>query len=765
MTAKANVAARLLLAALIVSSAQADTLIWTNTGGSSWTSGANWSTGNPPGSHDDAQFGADPKGKSAVGISMSSASLNNGGNNEAVGAVEQTLARTSNLIITNSSSSAVGVFTLNGTTVNNVTNVILRNASSANLTLADGSSKTMGIVLGNSIENIVSLDGSGNLTISAVISNGRGTTPLTFAGSGSGATAITGTNNTFKGSIQVTGAEVDFSGDGSLGNAANNLTVNGGRLGIAKATAVTISSSRRIFLGTNSTGVNTGSSLSAPGAAGILTYNGVLADIPDLTGALVKQGAGTLALGGVSTFSGNVSINNGTVQLTTGNNRLPIDTTVYFGESSSGNLGTFDLNGNSQQISGLNSTLGINSNVFAKNTVTNSSATTVSTLTLTGSGTYTYGDGSINNSGIITGSINLIWAGSGSQSLGDTNSAFSGALAVQQGTLAVPIVNDDSINGPLGNSTNPVTLGSGGGTGTLEYTGSAASSTKRFILAAKGTGCFQIDTSGATLTVSGVISGSNGSLQKSGPGTLVLNNVEEYSGNTAITGGTLALGRAGSIAVSKNIILGAGAAFDVSALDGFVLGSSQMLSNNDSTAVLNGKITTGFGTVSLTYAAGTPVFTVTNGTLTLSAETTFEINNTGTALALGSYKLISTNVNGSGFISGSTLPSVAVSGSGVAAGATCLLQLIAGELYLVVSSTINTTPPVLTNNVKNGSLKLAWPSDHTGWRLLVQTNNLAKGISLNTNDWAAVPGSSTTNQVSIPLNATNPAEFYRLLYP
>jgi hypothetical protein len=94
-----------------------------------------------------------------------------------------------------------------------------------------------------------------------------------------------------------------------------------------------------------------------------------------------------------------------------------------------------------------------------------------------------------------------------------------------------------------------------------------------------------------------------------------------------------------------------------------------------------------------------------------------------------------------------------------------LLQLIAGELYLVVSSTINTTPPVLTNNVKNGSLKLAWPSDHTGWRLLVQTNNLAKGISLNTNDWAAVPGSSTTNQVSIPLNATNPAEFYRLIYP
>jgi hypothetical protein len=156
---------------------------------------------------------------------------------------------------------------------------------------------------------------------------------------------------------------------------------------------------------------------------------------------------------------------------------------------------------------------------------------------------------------------------------------------------------------------------------------------------------------------------------------------------------------------------------------------------------------------------------VANGTLTLSTGTTFEVNNTGTSLALGNYKLISTNVTGSGFISGSTLPSAAVGGNGVNGGTSVSLQISAGELYLAVSSTVNTTPPALTNSVKNDSLKLAWPSDHTGWRLLVQTNNLAKGISLNTNDWLTVTGSAATNQVSIPLNATNASEFYRLVYP
>jgi hypothetical protein len=75
------------------------------------------------------------------------------------------------------------------------------------------------------------------------------------------------------------------------------------------------------------------------------------------------------------------------------------------------------------------------------------------------------------------------------------------------------------------------------------------------------------------------------------------------------------------------------------------------------------------------------------------------------------------------------------------------------------------TKPVLANSVSGGSLTLNWPLDHLGYRLLTQTNNLAKGVSANTNDWATVVGSSLTNTFTIPIVKTNLNQYYRLIYP
>jgi hypothetical protein len=47
----------------------------------------------------------------------------------------------------------------------------------------------------------------------------------------------------------------------------------------------------------------------------------------------------------------------------------------------------------------------------------------------------------------------------------------------------------------------------------------------------------------------------------------------------------------------------------------------------------------------------------------------------------------------------------------------------------------------------------------------MQTNNLAKDISLNTNDWGMVANSQQTNQIVLPVNPSLPTEFYRLVYP
>ena len=84
---------------------------------------------------------------------------------------------------------------------------------------------------------------------------------------------------------------------------------------------------------------------------------------------------------------------------------------------------------------------------------------------------------------------------------------------------------------------------------------------------------------------------------------------------------------------------------------------------------------------------------------------------------------------------------------------------------LTVANPISTVPTNLVWSVAGINLNLSWPSNRTGWRLLVQTNNLNLGISLDTNDWTTVPGSPLTNQINEPLDPALPLEFYRLIFP
>ena len=267
--------------------------------------------------------------------------------------------------------------------------------------------------------------------------------------------------------------------------------------------------------------------------------------------------------------------------------------------------------------------------------------------------------------------------------------------------------------------------------------------------------------SGVDLSVASIlnnwVSGPQ-SLTKAGNGVMVLSNANTYSGNTTISGGTLALAGGGSIANTPNIIIAGGATFDVSGLNPpFVLGSSQTLSNSTSTAIFNGNGSTGTGTMSLTYASGAPALTVTNGTLTLSSSTTFKINNTGAALGAGNYLLIAAQTGGA--VAG-PLPAAIVNGGGVVSGNSSALLLNNNQLYLQVAPPVNTTPTNLIVTMSGGSLNFSWPADHTGWAL--QSN----AVSLvNTGAWYNVPGSAGTNKIIIPINPRQPNVFYRMVYP
>jgi hypothetical protein len=75
----------------------------------------------------------------------------------------------------------------------------------------------------------------------------------------------------------------------------------------------------------------------------------------------------------------------------------------------------------------------------------------------------------------------------------------------------------------------------------------------------------------------------------------------------------------------------------------------------------------------------------------------------------------------------------------------------------------NTTPTnIYSAPINSTTLYLAWPGDHTGWRLQSQTNTLNVGINTN---WAIVPGSSVTNEFFMPIVKTNSTVFYRMVYP
>lgn len=57
------------------------------------------------------------------------------------------------------------------------------------------------------------------------------------------------------------------------------------------------------------------------------------------------------------------------------------------------------------------------------------------------------------------------------------------------------------------------------------------------------------------------------------------------------------------------------------------------------------------------------------------------------------------------------------------------------------------------------NLTLTWPLTHLGWTLQAQTNSSAAGLA---NNWLDVPGSTTTNQISVPLIPANASVFFRL---
>jgi autotransporter-associated beta strand protein len=306
------------------------TVVWdggSGGNGTGWITAENWVGDVVPGTTDIAQFGAAGTA-GTVGINMNGAT-NNGANNQAVGAIEITPARTTGLSINNSSTTAAGTLTLNGATVNGNANVIVRNTN-VGLIITNGSSQAMGLALGNATNNVIRVDGGGSIVIFSAISGANRT--LTFAGSGSGALTLAGPN-VYSGVTQFDatgfGATLRIAHASALGTSTLTMlrtgnidNFSGGPLAVSNNIALSGGSlvfqgSSDLSFGNNTVAMsNAGRSITVN--FGTLTVGSVTEDAPSRS--FTKIGAGTLVLLGNSTYTGNTAASGGTLHVQTGAN-------------------------------------------------------------------------------------------------------------------------------------------------------------------------------------------------------------------------------------------------------------------------------------------------------------------------------------------------------------------------------------------------------------------------------------------------------------
>jgi fibronectin-binding autotransporter adhesin len=598
-----------------------------------------------------------------------------------------------------------------------------------------GATFTAGILLrGNQVANNSTLP---NITYSS---------PITDGGNNYGMTFSSPTGYTLNGLNSFTGAMIINSG--------STVVLNAG--GTVKSTAITINAGGTLALGVQ----NLGATTAKIDTTSTLTNNGVLkigdnvayvqgTDFPNGiagAGSVVVSGtrATGVALSGTNTYGG------GTTVIYTGGGGpvvMNINSATAIGS------GPLTLSQAGANAATINNTSGVaitlaNNNLQNWNgpftfTGTNSLNLGTGAVTLNATPTVNVNANTLTVGGAIGGGYGLTKSGAGTLALTGA-STFGGTLSVLQGTLSIGTINDSSSNGVLGNSANAVALGNTGGvTGTLQYTGGTASSTKSFTLATGGTGAFQIDGADTTLTLSGVVSGS-GNLTKSGPGTLILAGANTFTGTVTTTGGTLALGSAG--ALQTGIYTTSTGGLDVTGFPALTLGGLGG-SVNLATAISGYGSVTGLtlnpqGTGSVTYsgviANGSGATTLTKtgtGTQILSGANTY----TGATSVTGGLLLI----NSPGVLDAASAVSVsagAIGGTGTINGAVTL----SGTGGIDLRSSSNST----------GTLTLGSTLAITG---AAGANPLWFDLGANTafTDMIAVSGAvSVANPVLIRLNTS-----------
>ncbi|RUV40530.1 hypothetical protein EOB77_34965, partial [Mesorhizobium sp. M7A.F.Ca.MR.228.00.0.0] len=317
-----------------------------------------------------------------------------------------------------------------------------------------------------------------------------------FTKSGVGTLTLTNANNDYVGVTTIAGGTLAVSalangglasGIGAASSASSNLVLqNGGTLSYIGSTT---SSDHGFTLGTGGGGI-------AVAAGASLTLGGTATG----SGALTKSGTGTLVLSGTNNYTGATTVSAGV---------LRAGSTRAFGGTDANGTSAGQMNvlaGATLDLANNNNTVG---GLIGAGNVTLGSATL--RINNTGSGF----SGTISGTGGVT-------IAAGAQTFSGCTNSYTGGTTIN-GTLSVGCLRNGGQASDIGASSNASAnlqlIG-----GTLIYTGGTVTTDRGFTLG--GTGTINVSNAATTLGFSGVATGT--SLQKTGPGTLVLSGANTY---------------------------------------------------------------------------------------------------------------------------------------------------------------------------------------------------------------------------------------------
>ncbi len=539
--------------------------------------------------------------------------------------VSTTGAQTYNNAVTLGSTSSVTGGTLSFQGVSLGSNTLTVSTTASNSSIAGVVSGTGGLVKSGS-GTLALTNGASTYTGSTTINAGTlSANVLADGGTNSSLGAATGAPATIGLGSSSAGVLLYTGGSASTNRA---ITIGGSGGGTIRATtdAATLTLAGNIDTG--------GNALTLDENTANITVSGVISG----AGSLTKTGSGLLILSGVNTYSGDTTINVGTLQLGIAN-AISSSSDVSLADAASA---IFNLNNFNDAIGSLAGGGSSGGNVSL------------------GSGTLTTGgdDNSTSYSGVISGTGNLIKSGAGTMILGNAANTYTGSTTIHAGTLSVGTLANAGINSSLGAPTGSsaiISLGSSTA-GILSYSGGSISTDRRITIGGAGGGTVRAVTNGATLTLagnidnsgntitfdtntaniiaSGILSGS-GSLNKISSGALTLSGNNTYGGGTTVSAGTLN-------ATSHAAAFGTGSV-------SVTAGATLSIVNSIGSTITNNLTLNGVGVDGLGVLVNTGTNTL-SGTVALGSATTIGVTSGSDALTL------------SGIVSGAN--SLTKSGSG-----------------------------------------------------------------------------------------------------